>query len=223
VVSDIYPESGCRLPLPRREDMDADGQAVLDSLVAAKDSKVRGRAGPGVGLKGPMGIQLYSPKYAEAAHHLNYYLRFHSGIAGATRELAILVAAREMDHQFIWTVHEPMARCEGVDDAVIDLVRHRKDVAGLAEEQAVVILLGRESIGARKVSPETFERGNKLFGPRQLVDLVGLFSQYVAGAVFLNVFDMQLPDEQTPLLPASVSRRRVFTSCGRWSRRRKSP
>ena len=61
-----------------------------------------------VGLRGPGGIQLYSP----AAPHLtaiNRYLRFGSGIAPGLREVAILTTAREHSHQFEWTMHEPMA------------------------------------------------------------------------------------------------------------------
>lgn len=198
---DVHPESGFRLPLPRREDMDPEGRAAFDRLMAGTTAAKRGPAGPGVGLRGPGGIQLYSPRYAERAQALNMYLRFDSGIPGRTRELAILIAAREMHHQFEWTGHEPMARREGLESHVIDVVRHRGDVSGLAEADAALILLGREAIGARRVSSQTFARALAVYGARTLVDLVGLMGEYVSVGILLNVFDMQLPPDREPLLP----------------------
>lgn len=197
---DVYEESGFRLPLPRREDMDEPGKAAFDQLMEGRVSKQRGPAGPGVGLRGPGGILMYSPEFAKRALALNRYLRFEAGIPGRTRELAILVAAREIDQQFEWTGHEPMALREGVEPKIIDIVRKRQDVTGLAEDDAVLILLGREAIGKRKVSPETFAKALAVFGHQALVNIVGLMGDYVSVGILLNVFGMELPPEWPPTL-----------------------
>jgi hypothetical protein len=41
----------------------------------------------------------------------------------------------------------------------------------------------------------------KIFGGRDLVDLVDWMAQHVADGVLLTDFDQQLPAEQKPLLP----------------------
>jgi 4-carboxymuconolactone decarboxylase len=80
-------------------------------------------------------------------------------------------------------------------------VKHRKPLDGIPDAEATVIALGREMIGNRKVSPETYARALKLFGPRMLVDVVSLMGNYVATALLLIAFDAQLPEGQEPPLP----------------------
>ena len=58
----------------------------------------------------------------------------------------------------------------------------------------VIITLGRETFGKRKVSSQTFARAIKLFGKEGLVNLVALMGNYAATAAMLCVMDMQLDD-----------------------------
>jgi len=198
--TDIDPQSQCRLPLPRREELDAAGQEVYDRLADPQGGTLRG-------LRGPGGITLHSPQLSRHNRPLNNYLRYQSGLGGRLRELAILVTAREHDSQFEWAAHEAEARREGVADALIEIVRHRGDIAGLDAADAAVIALGREMFGARRVSPETFARCLALFGRRKLVDLVALMGNYAATAALLVAFDMQLdPGVEPPLPPLTRPR-----------------
>jgi 4-carboxymuconolactone decarboxylase len=79
---DVDPESGCRLPLPRREQLDDAGQRTYDSLTDPKGGTIRG-------LRGPSGILLHSPKLSRHTRPLNRYLRHEAGLGGRVRELAI--------------------------------------------------------------------------------------------------------------------------------------
>jgi len=191
---DVDPQSRCRLPLPRRDELDALGQKLYDETLDPKGGTIRG-------LKGPSGIQLHSPGASQYARPLNRYLRYEAGFGGRVRELAILTTARECDSQFEWAAHEKEALKEGIAPAIVDIIKHRKSVAGLAEADAVIIEFGREIFGARKVAPATFARALKQFGRRKLVDLVALMGNYAATAALLVAFDMQLDEGQAPLLP----------------------
>jgi 4-carboxymuconolactone decarboxylase len=191
---DVDPDSGFRLKLPKREELDEAGRRNYDRLVDPKGGTIKG-------LRGPGGIQLYSARVAELGHPLNQYLRFGSGLGGRVRELAILTTARECDSQFEWAAHESEALREGVAPAIVDLIKHRGAVAGLAEADAIVIELGREVFRDRKVASATFARALRQFGPQGLVDLVSLMGNYAATAALLTAFDMQLPQGQQPLLP----------------------
>ena len=195
VPHDIDPESGCRLPLPKRDELDADGQRIYDSLADPNGGSIRG-------LRGPGGIQLHSPGLSRHSRPLNRYLRQEAGLGGRVRELAILATARELDSQFEWTAHEPEALREGISAEIIEIVKHRRDVSGLDEADAGVIQLGREIFGARNVSRDTFARALHLFGRAKLVDLVALMGNYAATAALLTAFDMQLDPGQKPLLPS---------------------
>jgi 4-carboxymuconolactone decarboxylase len=192
--SDIDPESRCRLPLPKREELDADGQAAYDRIV-------KGGAGAIRGLKGPSGIQLHSPQLSTRARPINYYLRYEAGFSPRVREVAILTTARECDSQFEWAAHEPEALKEGVPAAVIDVIRHRGDLKGVDSADANIIALGREMFGARKVSSETYARVLEQFGRGALVDLVALMANYAGTAAVLTAFDMQLDPGTKPGLP----------------------
>jgi 4-carboxymuconolactone decarboxylase len=191
---DVYAESGFRLPLPKREDFDEEGKIIFDKRVGAGARSIRG-------LHGPSGIRLHSPKLAGYSSSVSRYLRFDSGFSSRIRELAILVAAREMDCQFEWTAHEPEALKEGLSQEIVDVVKYRKNLDGLPETEAVIISFGRGMLGNRKVDSETFARALKIFGPRQLVDLAHLMINYQGTATLLAAFDMQLDPGQQPLLP----------------------
>jgi 4-carboxymuconolactone decarboxylase len=148
---DVDPQSGCRLPLPRREELDDAGQRTYDSLADPKGGTIRG-------LRGPGGIMLHSPELSRHARPLNRYLRHEAGLGGRVRELAILTTARELDSQFEWAAHEPEAIAEGISREIIDIIKHRKDTSSLDEADGIVIELGREIFGARKVASATFAR-----------------------------------------------------------------
>ena len=191
--SDIDPQSGFRLPLPKRADLDEAGKKTYDDASRPGASLV--------GLQGPAGIRLYSTKTAPHLQALNRHLRFEAGIAPRIREIAILVTAREMDSQFEWVAHEPEALKEGVPQSVIEVIKHRRSTQGLDQADAVVIALGRQIWRDHKVDSATFADAKALFGPHKLVDIVLLMGNYAGTAALLTAFDMQLHPGKKALLP----------------------
>jgi 4-carboxymuconolactone decarboxylase len=191
---DIDPQSGCRLPLPRREELGPEGRAIYDSLADPNGGTIRG-------LRGPGGIQLHSEELARRSRPVNHYLRHESGLGARLRELAILATARELDGQFEWAAHEEEALRAGVPADVIETIKHRRDLATIDPADAVVVALAREIFTARKVGSATFARALALFGRKKLVELVALMGNYAATAALLTAFDMQLDPGQKPLLP----------------------
>src|SRR6202142_4664441 len=96
---DIDPESGCRLPLPRREELSPEAHHAYDRIAAPGSGNLRG-------LRGPGGIQLHSPELSRHARPLNRYLRFDSGLGGRDRELAVLLTARDPDGHVACAAHD---------------------------------------------------------------------------------------------------------------------
>ena len=192
--ADVDRQSGFRLPLPKREDLDENGREAYD----------RGTS-PGAttaGLQGPTGIQLYSTKTAPLHSALNTYLRRDAGISPRIREIAIMTTAREFDSLFEWNAHEPEGLKDGVPPAVVDAIKNRKALDRLDPTDAIVIQFGRELFRDHKVTPATFAKAKDVFGPQRLVDLVMLMGDYASTAALLTAFDMQIHEGETPLLPA---------------------
>ncbi len=104
--ADIDRDSGMRLAIPAREDLDEAGQKSFDRASTPGNSIA--------GLQGPGGISLYSPKVGALLSGVNRYLRYEAEFTGRQREVAILTTAREMDSQFEWVAHENVALKEGV-------------------------------------------------------------------------------------------------------------
>jgi 4-carboxymuconolactone decarboxylase len=191
--SDIDPQSGFRLALPNRDDLDEAGKRSYDRGTT--------RGATIAGLQGPAGIQLYSSRTAPHLIAINRYLRFEAGFPPRVREIAILTTAREMDSQFEWVAHEPEALKEGVEQSVIDVIKHRGSTAGLDATDATVIELGRQIWRDHKVTSELFARAKTIFGPNKLIDLVLLMGNYAGTAALLTAVDMQLHPGKEPLLP----------------------
>lgn len=193
MTSEIHPDSGCRLPLVRREDLDEAGQKVFDHHIAPGSDSL-------AGLQGPGGVRLHSPKLSALLRPVSKYLRFDTGLSTAEREIAIMVTAREMDSRFEWAAHEPEALRQGVSQATIDIIKFRRPTTGLKESEKIIIDLGREAMVDHKVTSDTYQRAIKAFGAKKLVDLMGLIGNYMATATLLCVFDNQPPPD-APVLP----------------------
>src|SRR5689334_2305240 len=187
---DINPQTGNRLPPVNRQSLDDAAKKIYDA----------GSNAPGVDY-GPQRLRLYSGGAEVFSSGLNDFLRRRAGLEPRLVELSILAAVREMDGEYEWTAHEPAALKAGVPPQIIDVIKYRKPLTGIDEKDATIIELGRESVGKHKVSSETFARANKLFGDRQLVNIVCLMGDYVSTAVLLNTFDQHVRPSDKPLLP----------------------
>lgn len=185
---DIHPETGNRFPAIKREELNEAGKKLYDTRGVAD-------------AFGPGAIRLYSPPVAAAMTGLNDYLRRKSGLAPRLVELAILVTAREMDSEYVWTAHEPAAQKAGLAQEIIDTVKYRRPLTTLGEREAVIVQLGRDSISKHKVGSDTFARALKLFGNQGVVNIVSLMGDYAATTILLNVSDQHVRPRDKSLLP----------------------
>lgn len=128
-------------------------------------------------------------------------LRWDTDLPRPLLELAILITAREHDQQYEWSLHELEAMAVGLDPAIIDVVRHRRDVDRLAEREAAIIQAGREIFGRHHLSTDTYRRMVGLFGERTVVDLAGLMGQYAGTAARLTAVNQHMPPGWAALLP----------------------
>ncbi len=202
IPSDIHEDSWARLPTIQRDTLDAEGQRVFD-IIVNPDSRYS------TGLRGPIGMWMYSPPMAEHLFPASTYLRFGADGARDQRlaELAILTAARSLNSQYEWSAHEGLGLQAGLEEEIIDLVRFDHPVAegdglpGFGEVEATIVQATRELIREPKLSRETFEAAQRLLGNQGIVDLVGLIGHYTLVNYTLKAFDVQRPPGSRLLLP----------------------
>ena len=202
IPPDIREDSWARLPRIARESLDADGQRAYDVIVHP-DSRYA------TGLRGPIGMWMYSPPMAEHLFPASTYLRFGADGNRDQRlaELAILTAARALDSQYEWSAHEPLGLGAGLEAEIIDLLRWDTPLAeagelpGLNEPERTIIRVVRELIREPKLSREAFEAAQRIFGNQGLMDIAGLVGHYTTVNYTLKAFDVQRPPGSRLTLP----------------------
>jgi 4-carboxymuconolactone decarboxylase len=138
---------------------------------------------------------------AQIARHAGTLALLEASAGRSLIDVAALVTARAHDQPYDWTMTEMAARKDGVSAATIDVIRNMKPTTGLGEKEATAIEFGRELFGMHYVSADLYARALRMFGERDLVDLVGVMAQHADEAALLTVFDQQLPAGQKALLP----------------------
>jgi 4-carboxymuconolactone decarboxylase len=176
--SDVHADSRSRLPLIRTAAPPATPPALYSRGLAPEGT------GPG-----------------QIARHGAGMKSLEDSVGRRLMSVAVLVTARAHDQQYDWTTREIAARRDGLEPAIVGVIRDRKPPAGLGEKESSIIQFGRELFGRHYVSAETYAAALRLFGERDLVDVVNLMAQHADDATMLTAFDQRLPSEQTPQLP----------------------
>ena len=182
-----------RLPLASRETSPTGQEAAFDEIT---------QNGANVPRYGPGSVMVHVPEASRHATALNQYLRNDSSLPHKAAELAMLVAAREMDCQHIWNAHAASARAAGVPDRVVDALRDGKPLPELAADEAAVLNLGREILRNHQVSRGGYQSAVEVFGEQGTIELTLTLGNYTMLAMVINTFETDLPPERRePLLP----------------------
>ena len=200
---DVYTNSLARLPQIQRADLDTAGREAFDTYVSPG-------TGYGSGLRGPIGGWMNSPELARAMFDVRQRVRYESDRDQRLTELAIISTAREINNQYEYTAHEPLAIAAGLEQNIIDIVRFRRSIEdnqaipGFGEMEQVIVKFAREVISEERVSSETFSRAINVLGEEGVMDLTGLIGYYSFVAITLKAFDVQRPAGSELLLPIRI-------------------
>jgi len=182
---DINPVTLSRLPPASPADLDEEGRKLLASRPEVKP-------GPG-----PTHVTNYSPR----ERNLGIPSGVNSPVGPRYFQLAVLVIAREIDQQYEWSAHEPAGLRQGLEQSVIDVVKHNRDVAGLTDKDATLITFGRTLYREHRVSSELWQKMVGHFGRQQTVQLMMIMGDYFRVGFMMNAIDQHLPPERKALLP----------------------
>ena len=176
-----------RIPLATRDSVPEQQQAVFDTLVRQRGD---------VPNAGPLAVMIHVPELMRRGEDFRAYLRGDdSCLPLKTRELAMILTARELDCPFIWNAHAASARRAGIRDDIVDHLRDNKEIAGLSPDETAVVNYGREFFRTHRVSQTTFDAALAQFGVRGLIELTNLLGYYALLAFNVNAFAVELPTE----------------------------
>lgn len=148
-----------------------------------------------------LGAEVLAGAARLAAHGSGALVRWEFALGRPLSELSILTVAREFDQPYEWSLHELEGVAVGLEQRVIDIVRHRLPLGGLSEQQTVIIQVGREIYGEHVLSAQTYARAESLLGRANLVDIVMLMGEYAEDAVRLTAFNQHMPPGWRQFLP----------------------
>jgi 4-carboxymuconolactone decarboxylase len=158
---------------------------------------------PGTGLKGEgfpsnaLGVLMHNPEVF--GPFLNYWvtskLKMH--ISVREQELVILRMGCLFRSDYVFKHHVPLAREFGVSEAELQAVRDGC-YDGFVPREAALLTLTEEFMDTRTLSTATWTKYNTTLGATEVVDLIGLVSQYVLFGLVNNVAQVQV---EAPIAP----------------------
>ena len=182
-----------RIPIVTREEVPDEHKAAYDEVAG-----IRGRA-PTVG---PSSVMIHSPEMEVRVGRLSEYLTDGSELSEKFKRLGAMIAARSIDCQFVWNAHAAAGRRAGIDDALVDALRDKKQLPQMVPDEAAVVEYGLELTGTNKVSQKTFDAAVAQLGVRGLTEFTTLMGYYRMIGLNANAATIDLPDDRTePLLP----------------------
>src|SRR5690242_2760072 len=116
-----------RFPRLTEEAMSAEQREVARTITAGPRGEVRG----------PFIALLHNPAIARHLQALGEQLRWKGKLPQKLVEFAVLITARRWTCQHEWLIHEQLARKAGLDGAIIDALRERRDPQALGDEALV--------------------------------------------------------------------------------------
>ena len=183
-----------RTPQVTRESVPSQYREAFDEVVRSRDGIVP--------QTGPLFVMLNSPEMCRRVWSVIDFIWNESTLPKKIQELAMIVAARELDCQYIWNAHAPPARAAGLSDALVDALRVGGPLPDMPHDERVVINYGREFYRSHRVSPGTFQEALEVFGAQTLAELTTTIGAYAMLAFSIIAFDVTLPSARTePIMP----------------------
>jgi 4-carboxymuconolactone decarboxylase len=135
-----------------------------------------------------------APRGLDAFATLTGYTRYDSQLTELQRQLAILIAVRDV--HYAWTHHTPLARAAGVTNAQILLLQDGRVPMDLPPPERALCDYVFEIAAGRRVPQRVAEAVHGNFSPRQIVDIALLTSCAMAAAALAVALEVpvEAPD-----------------------------
>ena len=172
-----------RVPYISRSDLPEDKRHIFDHIAETRGS-----------VDHVFQALLNSPDVAEAVGGLGEYMRYKSPLDPKVREIAILSTARELQSDYEWAQHVPVARKAGVSEQVLDSIKSGRAPMGIPAKEGVFAQAAKELVREGTLTDRTFQAVLHLLGLQQTVDLIVLVGYYTMVARTLAALEVELDE-----------------------------
>lgn len=179
-----------KLPYVTRDGLPEDGRRVYDRIATT-----RGR------VDHIFRLLLNSPAAAEVVTNVGEYVRFRSPLDPTVREISILSVARELNCEYEWAQHEPIARRDGVSDRTIESIRSGRAPMGIPAKEGIYVQGVRELLRDGSLRAPTFAAIEHLLGHAQTLDFLVLVGYYSMLARIMATLEIDLDEGLEANLP----------------------
>jgi len=187
-----------RLASLRRDDLNATGQSVWDSIVGSRGDDVVDEHG---GLYGPFNAFVHAPEIGGRIVELGRILRFETSMERRLSEVAIITVGSRWKAEFEWWAHARMAVEHGVPPAVVDAIGRDEGPPFEVDDERKVHSVARQLMDTGRVDDASYAAACDLLGEEGLVELVSLCGYYTMVSFLLNAFAVPLPPGESPKWP----------------------
>lgn len=179
----IAAHAASRLPTISPEKYTDEQKHAADEFLASRK----------VPVFGPFEPLMYSPQVMSQARAMGDYLRYNSALGNTLSEFVILITAREWAQDYEWYVHYPIAIKAGIKPEVAEAIADGRRPTGMTDDEEIVYNFSTELYKNKRVSDAAYNRAEKRFGSKGIVDLTGINAYYTLLAMQLNVAQYQMP------------------------------
>jgi 4-carboxymuconolactone decarboxylase len=180
-----------RLPIPSDTDaFSEETRAAVRHIRATRTS-----------MPPPSTYLTYAGRAGALLSDLVEHLRYHTTLTAAESELAICLAARVANADYIWSAHVRLGLEAGTREEAIRVIDTHAPVDGLTADEALIIRFGRELLEAQKVSDATFAAVRARWGEKGLMEMTAVMSVYMMNAAILRVMDHRAAPDARHLTP----------------------
>lgn len=185
-----------RLPRLRRDQLTAEQRRLYDDIVRGPRGEGR-QIFPLIDddgcLTGPFNAMLFSPSVGSAVQGLGSALRYQSGLPDGARELAILVVAAQLDSEFEWYAHEPLARHSGISQELISTLRSGSHCSIADDIQRAIYELAVALVRSEEISDDHYRSLVETLGEKGVFEVSTLVGYYWLLASQMRLFQVGVP------------------------------
>jgi len=145
-------------------------------------------------VRGPFSMLLHSPDLAERLLPLVHFFRSGTTVQGKDLSLAILVAARARDGEYVWARQVDLARRNGVREEAIDLIRRKGDPTDLPPEERDIVVYARQLAETNRVDQSAFDALRARHDEQWLVELTAASCYYGMLSGVVSAFEVPAPE-----------------------------
>ncbi|HJQ63563.1 MAG TPA: hypothetical protein VJ834_11915 [Burkholderiales bacterium] len=136
-------------------------------------------------------VLLHTPDVAERVANVGAFLLYEGALDFRTRALVGLIAARDLDANYVWAACTGGAGAANVDSALIDAVERGRPLAVLSTHDKALFDFCRALLrGNHHVRETTYQAAMAQFGLASTVQVSVLLGYFVMMALIANAFDI---------------------------------